>query len=184
MYIHFPAIRTVTNLVLMGSLCTLMACSAKTTEPVQIEPSTKQTVKMESMEERPNYREYLPVWENDEERNLYDEMESRQILYFRREGCEDCERYESAILEQIEQTGVPYFILDVVKEPDDQVLGDYQIESKVVKSIGIKEVPTVAYVEDGYFLTRIENRFSETCEEVGMVAERLYGVTEDSLTSN
>lgn len=177
MHIHIPTVRIVTNGLLVTSLCMLMACNAHTTET---RPDSLQTTQAESVEEAPNYREYLPVWKNGEEFDLYDLMESKHILYFRREGCEDCERHEEAILNQLNNTGIPYFILDVVKEPGDNVEEHYQIESKIVKSIGIAEVPTVAYIEDGFFSTRIENRFSETCEEVRMVADRLYGLTEES----
>lgn len=129
-------------------------------EPAEVDPSA-------------DYRTYLPVYDNTMEHNLYDDLEEKCLIYFRREGCEDCEKYETSILRQMEESGYPYHILEVSKTPEEWQSG-LAIKSSVVKSIGISEVPTVAFVSEGIFQTRIENHFTEDGDEIIKTCTRVF----------
>lgn len=146
--------------------------------------STNETVETESSQESKgqedekiqpdhNYREYIPIWENGKESNLYDMINDKEIIYIRRFDCPDCEEYEESILHQIKATGVPYMVLECSKNAQEWTDGP-AIPSSVVKSIGIEEIPTVVFIMNGTFLTRIENQFSKDGNEIEMVAESAF----------
>ena len=120
-----------------------------------------------------NYREYIPIWENGKESNLYDIISDKEIIYIRRFDCPDCKEYEESILHQIKATGVPYMVLECSKNAQEWTDGP-AIPSSVVKSIGIEEIPTVVFIMNGTFLTRIENQFSKDGNEIEMVAESAF----------
>ena len=120
-----------------------------------------------------NYREYIPIWENGKESNLYDIIDDREIIYIHRFDCSDCSEYEGSILRQIEATGIPYMVLECSKDAQNWTDGP-AISSSIVKSIGIREVPTVLFIMNGKFLTRIENQFSQDGNEIEMVAKAAF----------
>lgn len=120
-----------------------------------------------------NYREYIPIWQNGAESNLYDMLSNKEIIYIRRYNCPDCEKYEESIIRQIQNTGIPYMVLECSKQAEEWTEG-YAIPSAVVKSIGIEEIPAVVFVMNGTFLTRIENQFSQEGNEIEMVAESAF----------
>lgn len=140
----------------------------------ETEIDTEETKSKESeVEESHNYREYIPIWENGVQSNLYDMLESKEIIYVRRYDCPDCAEYEESILRQIKETGLPYMILECSKTAPEWGDGP-AIPSSVVKSIGIKEVPAVLFVMNGSFITRIENQFTQDGNEVQMTAESAF----------
>ena len=100
-------------------------------------------------------------------------QEDEKIIYIRRFDCPDCEEYEESILRQIKATGVPYMVLECSKNAQEWTDGP-AIPSSVVKSIGIEAIPTVVFIMNGTFLTRIENKFSKDGNEIEMVAESAF----------
>lgn len=103
-----------------------------------------------------NYREYLPVFQNGEEVNLYDLIDAEQILYLKRDGCEDCEKYDEMINKTLYEMGYSYLVLEVSKDPQSYSDGS-AVSSAVIKSIGISQVPALAWIKDNHWLTKMEN---------------------------
>ena len=160
-------------IILVGGLTVLIHKSPKSdsSAPETVEVSTLSAETSES--ENPDYLRYIPIWENGEESNLYDLLQPEEILYFRRYDCSDCERYESSILRLLESLNYPYQVIEVNKAPDSWEIGP-AIASSVVKSIGIKEIPTVAFIKNGVFITKIENAFSENGDEIRVTTEKVF----------
>lgn len=103
-----------------------------------------------------DYREYLPVFQNGEEINIYDLIDDEQILYLKRDGCEDCEKYDELISKTLYEMGDSYLVLEVSKDPQSYSDG-YAVSSAVVKSIGISQVPALAWIKDGRWMKKMEN---------------------------
>lgn len=120
-----------------------------------------------------DYRTYIPLYQNQQESNLYDRISKNQVLYLRRKDCPDCQKQESTIIRQLAACGYPYLILDVSKEPEQEPSG-LVVPSSVVKAIGIEQVPAVAFIKDGKWITRIENQFSKSGDEIQMTCWRVF----------
>lgn len=124
-------------------------------------------------EETYNYREYLPVYENGTEYNLYDLMEDYQILYFKRAECQDCKTYNSVILSRLRELDYPYLTIEVSKEPENYESG-LAVQSAIIKSIGLSEVPTLAFIRNGEWITKIENEFTMAGTEIPLTCQQVF----------
>lgn len=119
-----------------------------------------------------NYSEYIPVYNNGVEYNLYDMMSSQQIIYFKRDDCEDCKKYHSMIIQRLTDLDYPYLTIETSKDAAEYP--GLAISSSIVKSIGISQVPTLAFIRDKEWVTKIENDFTMAGTEIALTCQQVY----------
>lgn len=164
-------------LAALFSICLLLSVCVKDTEQVEksaVESETVHNTDAVYPEEEPktDYGEYIPIYINKEETNLYEAAFLDSIIYMKKNDCDDCAREEDYILDTIKESGINYLEIEVTKDPlrSDRPA----IASKVAKGLGLTKVPSVCFLKDGVFVGMLDNGFSDEDRLKEMIRE-MYG---------
>ncbi|MBQ6857248.1 MAG: hypothetical protein IJO13_09105 [Lachnospiraceae bacterium] len=120
-----------------------------------------------------DYNTYIPVYENGVENNLYDLISKEQIIYVKRDVCEDCKMYHNTIINRLNELGYPYLVIEASKEAELYENG-YAIPSPVIRAIGISKVPTLVFIKDNQWVEKIEDEFTITGTEIDAMCRKVF----------
>lgn len=109
------------------------------------------------------YLDYIPVYYNGEEKNLYDLANENQfIFYLQRPTCPDCEKYGPTIIDILSDSGIAYAVIETSKEP--QKLSGLAMEGKIAGEIGIKEIPALIFMKNGKAVEKFDSDVGDGSE--------------------